>query len=91
MIELDEKIFSLSTRSVQQAFKNASAKIGIDINPHLLRTVFTEKCAQAGIDQKYTNAFCGRIPEGILAKHYTSYSPTALRQQYDTVEPHLTL
>lgn len=89
--EDDDNLFSISSRAVQQAFKDASDKLGISINPHLLRTVFTEKCAKAGIDKKYIDAFCGRIPEGILAKHYTVYSPEALREQYDKVEPYLIL
>jgi len=84
-------LFTVSDRYVQQAFKEASDKMGISLNPHLLRTVFTEKCGQAGIKDKYVDAFCGRTPKRILAKHYTDYSPEALRRQYDMVEPYLTL
>jgi intergrase/recombinase len=61
------------------------------MNPHLLRTVFAEKCATAGIADKHIDAFCGRIPQGVLAKHYTDYSPTKLREVYDKLAPHLTL
>jgi len=85
------KFFSVSARSVQQAFKEASKQIGIYINPHLLRTVFAEKCREAKIDKEYIDAFCGRVPQGILAKNYTVYSPESLRKQYDKVEPFLTL
>lgn len=94
LVEGDEEntiLFSVSDRSVQQAFKQVSEMLGITLNPHLLRTVFAEKCAQAGIKDKYINAFCGRVSKGILAKNYTDYSPTALRRQYDSVEPLLTL
>ncbi|MBI1828786.1 MAG: site-specific integrase [Thaumarchaeota archaeon] len=87
----NSKLFSLSARSVQQAFKDASCELGFDLNPHLLRTVFAEKCTQAGIDKRYIEAFCGRTPKTILAKNYTDYSPNALRQQYDKVESFLTL
>lgn len=85
------KFFSISTRSVQQAFKKISTQIGISINPHLLRTVFAEKCREAKIENEYINAFCGRVPQGILAKNYTVYSPKSLRKQYDKVESYLTL
>lgn len=85
------KFFSVSARSVQQAFKEASKQIGISINPHLLRTVFAEKCREAKIDKEYIDAFCGRVPQGILAKNYTVYSPESLRKQYDKVEPYLIL
>jgi len=87
----DPKLFSVSARSVQQAFKKASGELNVSINPHLLRTVFAEKCEKAGMDDKYVNAFCGRISQGMIAKHYTDYSPTKLREQYDKVEPYLTL
>lgn len=87
----NNKIFSISVRSVQQDFKTASKKLGVNIYPHLLRTIFTEKCRKAEIKDDYINAFCGRIPKTVLAKHYTDYSPSALRQQYDKLDPILTL
>lgn len=89
--EENPKIFSLSARSVQQEFKNVSDMLAIPITPHLLRTVFSEKCAQAKIPDKYIDAFCGRIPQGVLARNYTDYSPQSLRKRYDIVEPLLTL
>jgi integrase len=89
--EENHKIFCISDRMVQQAFKNASEQLSISINPHLLRTIFTEKCSQAGIKDKYIDAFCGRVSHTVLAKHYTDYSPEALRRQYESAEPLLTL
>lgn len=87
----NSKLFLASTRTVQDEFKKASETIAASINPHLLRTVFTEKCSQAGIENKYIDAFCGRVSQGVLAKHYTDYSPEALRRQYDKVEPLLSI
>lgn len=87
----DSRLFAMSERSVQNAFKKASEILGITINPHLLRTVFAEKCATAGIADKHIDAFCGRVPQGVLAKHYTDYSPTKLREVYDKLEPYLML
>lgn len=87
----DNAVFSVSARSVQQAFKKASEDLGLDINPHLLRKVFADRCGKAGIAEKYINAFCGRIPQSILQSHYTDYSPEAMREQYDKLEPFLTL
>lgn len=89
--EENHKIFCISDRMVQQVFKNTSEQIDFSINPHLLRTVFTEKCSQAGIKDKYIDAFCGRVSQSVLAKHYTDYSPEALRKHYDLVESYLTL
>lgn len=52
--------------------------------------MFTEKCTQAQINEKYINAFCGRISKGVLAKHYTDYSPSSLKREYEKVEALLT-
>jgi len=86
----ESKLFSVSARSVQNDFKNASEYLGISIVPHMLRTVFAEKCSKAEIKDKYINAFQGRMSQSILAKHYTDYSPEKLREQYSKVEPFLT-
>lgn len=87
----NSQLFTVSDRYVQQSFKDTSEALGISVNPHLLRTVFAEKCTQAKLADKYIDAFCGRIPQSVLSKHYTDYSPQALRKQYDKVEPFLTL
>ncbi len=87
----DSKIFCISSRIIQQDFKKASGNFDFTIKPHLLRTIFVEKCTQANIPDKYIDAFCGRTPQSILAKNYTDYSPISLRKQYNKVEPYLTL
>jgi integrase len=84
-------IFSVSNRTDQNAFKTASESIDFELNPHLLRSVFADRCAKAGIKDKYIDAFCGRTSQGMLAKHYTDYSPDALQEQYLKVEDILTL
>ena len=93
--ELDDtdnpEIFKFSYNTVQEAFQKASYQIGVFIKPHFLRTIFTEKCTQAGIEGKYIDAFCGRIPNKVLEANYTVYSPQSLRVQYDKVEDLLVL
>ena len=87
----DPKLFDVSYNSVQEAFKSISYQTGIFIKPHLLRTVFSEKCTIGGVEDKYINAFCGRAPQDELEKNYTVYSPRSLREKYDKVEDLLTL
>ncbi len=87
----DGKLFSVSYKTVQENFQRISEETGIKIKPHLLRTVFTEKCTQAGIEEKYIDAFCGRMSQNVIRKHYTDYSPEAMRRHYDKVEPFLGL
>ncbi|MEM3506079.1 MAG: hypothetical protein QW589_01440 [Candidatus Bathyarchaeia archaeon] len=35
------------------------------------------------VGYSYVDAFCGRVPRSILAKHYTDYSPERLKEIYD--------
>ena len=86
-----DKLFSVSYKTVQENFQRISEETEIKIKPHLLRTVFTEKCTQAGIEEKYIDAFCGRISQNVIRKHYTDYSPEAMRRHYDKVEEFLVL
>jgi len=85
------KLFDISYNKVQESFQNMSYQTRIFIKPHLLRTIFSEKCSEAGIDGKYIDAFCGRTPKKVLDANYTVYSPKSLREQYDSVEDFLTL
>jgi len=87
----NDKLFPVSYKTVQENFQRISEETGIKIKPHLLRTVFTEKCTQAGLEEKYIDAFCGRMSQSVIRKHYTDYSPEAMRRHYDRVEPFLGL
>ena len=90
-IDDNEVIFSVGSRTIQNDFQITSEKLEIVLTPHILRSVFTEKCTIAKIPDKYIDAFCGRTSPSIIAKHYTDYSPEKLRLQYDLVEPLLVL
>jgi intergrase/recombinase len=39
--------------------------------------------ANLGVPDRYIDAFCGRTPKTILAKHYTDYTPQRLKKIYD--------
>jgi hypothetical protein len=32
---------------------------------------------------RFVDAFCGRLPASVLARHYTDYSPARLKAIYD--------
>ncbi|MCJ7635580.1 hypothetical protein MUP77_24720 [Candidatus Bathyarchaeota archaeon] len=36
-----------------------------------------------GVQDRYVDAFCGRVPQSILARHYTDYSPERLKEVYE--------
>ena len=88
--EDESKLFSCSSRVVQNNFEKASETINFKLKPHTLRTVFTEKYTQAGIKDKYIDVFCGRISKSVLSKNYTDYSPSSLIREYDNLEDSLT-
>lgn len=90
-IDPEANLFTIHSRSLQNTFKSISKKTGIVINPHLLRTIFSEKCTKANLKDKYIDAFCGRVSQGVLATNYTDYSSEALRVQYDKIESLLEL
>ena len=60
----------------------ASKKIGFRIHLHLLRKWFSDQMALAGIPDRYVDAFQGRLPQTILARHYSDYTPEKLIQIY---------
>jgi intergrase/recombinase len=35
-----------------------------------------------GVSDSYVDAFCGRIPRSVLAKHYLDYSPERMKEIY---------
>ena len=90
-LQNDDYLFSVNTRTIQNSFKSVSEQLGITLTPHLLRSVFTEKCTAAKIHDKYIDALCGRVSPTMIAKHYSDYSPDNMRKQYDLVESLLTL
>ena len=49
----------------------------------LLRYWFANKMAEQGVQDRYIDAFCGRTPKSVLARHYTDYSPERLKRIYD--------
>ena len=36
-----------------------------------------------GVSDRYIDAFCGRTPKTVLARHYTDYNPERLKKIYD--------
>ena len=38
-----------------------------------------------GVQDRYVDAFCGRVLKSVLARHYTDYSPEKLKEIYEKV------
>lgn len=48
----------------------------------MLREFFCDELGALGVQDRYIDAFCGRLPKSVLAKHYSDYSPEKLGEIY---------
>ncbi|MEM4214588.1 MAG: integrase, partial [Candidatus Methanomethylicaceae archaeon] len=78
-----EKVFPLSSERKFLLFKKAIAKTGLEITPQTLRFWFANEMARLGVPDRFIDAFQGRIPRSVLARHYTDYSLENLKAIYD--------
>lgn len=74
--------FNNSRNTVAHVFRDVAHKTGIAITAHTLRSVFAREMSKAGVQDRYIDAFCGRVPGSVLARHYSDYSPEVLKEIY---------
>ncbi len=78
-----DKLHNVCKNQVARVFNETSKKTGIKVYPHLLRSIFAREMALKGVQPQYVDAFCGRIPQSVLARSYTDYSPETLKEIYN--------
>jgi len=44
--------------------------------------LFFSEILRLGVSEMYVDAFCGRVPKSVLARHYTDFSPEKLGDIY---------
>ncbi len=76
----NERIFTLHPDTLTKKIKAASRG---KITPQVLRDWFCDEMGGLGVADRYVDAFCGRVPKSVLARHYTDYSPRKLREIYE--------
>jgi integrase len=81
-ISKGEKLFPSKTQ-IDRAFRQARVRSGADITPQTLREWFACEMGALSVPDRYVDAFCGRVPRSVLARHYTDYSPERLKAIYD--------
>ena len=81
--DLDSRLFILNESTQREIFKRCSKISSIKITPQILRKWFCCEMANLGVQDRYVDAFCGRVPQSVLARHYTDYSPERLKEIYD--------
>ena len=77
------KAFGITGIHVDRIFKRASEASGVKITPQVLREWFACEMGELGVADRYVDAFCGRVPRSVLARHYTDFSPERLKRIYD--------
>jgi integrase/recombinase XerD len=78
-----ERLFPMQRQEVVELWKTARDKTGIDITPQKLRQWFCSEMMRLGVSETHIDAFCGRAPKSVLARHYTDFSPEKLKEVYD--------
>ncbi len=79
------KIFNISRKQIARIFKQVAEKTGVGITPQTLRSVFAREMGLRGVPDRYIDAFCGRTPQSVLARHYSDFSPETLKEIYNRV------
>jgi integrase len=69
-----QRLFPMQRDEVVELWKSAREKTGIDITPQKLRQWFCSEMLGLGVSETYVDAFCGRVPKSVLARHYTDFS-----------------
>ncbi|MBC7126843.1 MAG: tyrosine-type recombinase/integrase [Candidatus Methanosuratus sp.] len=77
------RLFPHAESGVKTIWKTARVKTGLKITPQVLREWFAQEMSNLGVPERYIDAFCGRMPRTVLARHYTDYSLQRLKEVYD--------
>jgi integrase len=70
-----KRLFPMQRQEVIELWKRAREETDIDITPQKLRQWFCSEMLRLGVSETYIDAFCGRVPKSVLARHYTDFSP----------------
>jgi integrase len=76
------KLFPISRGKLCEMFRRGREKAGVHLNPRILREWFCCEMGKLGVPDRYVDAFCGRVPRSVLARHYTDFSAERLREIY---------
>ena len=78
-----DRLFNISDRQYKKLFNLAMQKSGLHITAKNLRDWFCCEMGNLGVSDRYIDAFCGRTPKSVLARHYTDYSPERFKRIYE--------
>jgi len=58
------------------------------ITPQILREWFAREMGRLGVPDRHVDAFCGRVPRSVLARHYADFNLEKLKEK-STIKPTL--
>ncbi|MGQ9778234.1 MAG: tyrosine-type recombinase/integrase [Thermodesulfobacteriota bacterium] len=79
----EEELFPVTERYFRNRYEAFEKETRIRITPQILREWFACEMGRLGVPDRYVDAFCGRVPRSVLARHYTDFSPEKLKEIYD--------
>jgi integrase len=80
-----QRLFPTQRNEVVELWKSSREKTDIDITPQKLRQWFCSEMLRLSVSETCVDAFCGRVPKSVLARHYTDFSPQKLEETYEKV------
>jgi integrase/recombinase XerD len=82
----DPRLFK-THRNDHLIFRAARDETGLQITPQVLREFFACEMGRLNVPDRYVDAFCGRVPHSVLARHYTDFSADRMKEIYDKADP----
>ncbi len=78
-----DRLIPYGSREFKREWRKAREKTDLHITPRDLREWFCQQMGELSVPDRFIDAFCGRTPKSILARHYSDYSPERLKRIYD--------
>jgi integrase len=82
-LDKERKLFPVTEIYFRKRCDAFYKQTGIKITPQKLREWFACEMGRLGVPDRYVDAFCGRAPRSVLARHYTDFSQEKLKEIYD--------
>ena len=76
------RFFPMAREEEKKLWRSARDQTGLNVTPQRLREWFCCELGSLGVQDRYIDAFCGRVPKSVLARHYSDYSPERLKEIY---------
>ena len=80
------KLFRISPHNFIDVWKYASRESGVKVTPQVLREWFCDEMGRLNVPDRYVDAFCGRVPNSVLAKRYSDFAPEKLEEIYENAK-----